>query len=144
MDLFRNANPHDSPHHSFFSVNVNQPFMNSHFPSVPCRCSLTARRLQDRHLQTFRRQRNGTVYFDTGLLGDAFQFLAYFFKLRIVGTCQAYSRFSNHRPSFLSYFAQTDLSGVYPRQETANKNLSNRKHGTNMTLAGKKHEEQKD
>ena len=142
VDLFRNANPHDSPHDTFFSVNINQPFMNPHFPSVPCRRSFPAGRLQDRYSQTFCRQRNGSVNFDTCLLGYDFQFVTYFFKLRIVCACQAYPRFSNHRPSFLSPFAQTDLSGVYLRQETANKNLSNKKHGTNMTRAGKNHEEQ--
>jgi hypothetical protein len=133
MDLFRNTNPHNPTHNTLFSINIDKTFMNPHLPPIPSRRSLTARRLQHGYLQPFRRQRNGTIYLHTGLLGDNFQLLTYLFEHRVIRARQTYPRFSNHRPSFLNYCAQTDLSGVYLRQVTANKNLSNKNFRTSIT-----------
>jgi len=44
MYFLGNANPHDAPHHTFFSINVDKAFVDTHFPSIPSRCALSTRR----------------------------------------------------------------------------------------------------
>jgi hypothetical protein len=87
VDFFWHANPHYSPHDTFFRVNVYQPFVDAHFPSVPRSGSFAARRLQNWHAKAFCGQWDWTVDFYACFLGDAFQFLAYLFKLVVVCAC---------------------------------------------------------
>ena len=133
VNFFRNANPHDTPHDTLFSINVDQPLMNAHLPPVPRCGSFSTRRLQHRNLQPFRGQRNRTINLDSCFLGDDLQLFTYLFQLRVVCARQAYSRFPNHRPSFLRLLSLTDSLGIYLRQLAADKNLSKQILATNTT-----------
>jgi len=36
VDFFRYTNTHNSAHNAFFRVDVDETFVNAHFPAVPC------------------------------------------------------------------------------------------------------------
>lgn len=101
MYLFWNTNTHYAPHNPFFSVNIDQTLVNSHFPLIPRGSAFATRRLQNRNLQPLCRKRNWTVHFDPCLLSDSLQFTANTLQFHVVCAGQTYPCFPNQCPSFL-------------------------------------------
>ncbi len=143
MNFLGNTNAHNTTHDTFFSINVDEPFVDTHFPSVPSCSSLATRRFQNGNLQSFCWQRNRAVHLDSCFLGDDFKFFTYLLQFGVVRTCQPYSCFPRHRLSVLIFLRPNRSMRVYLRQLAANKNLSKRTQATDITrmrMEGAKHQ----
>lgn len=125
VDFFWNSYSHYSSHHSFFCVDVDEAFVDAHFPPIPRGGPFSARGLEYGYFESFRRERDWSVELNSCFLGYGFEFLADFFEFVVVCACQAYSGFSRHlfTVSELPSEGMLYLS-TYLRRLTVNKNLS--------------------
>ena len=76
-DLFRSLNAHQAFEKTLVRINIDQPLVDSHFPTIPSVSALATRALSGRDPEAFCRERDWPTQFHTSAFGDLHDLAAY-------------------------------------------------------------------
>ncbi len=76
-NLLRRLNAHEAFEKTFVRINIDQPLVNPHLPTIPSVRSFATRALPRRNPQALGWERNWSAKFHTGSVGDLHDLAAY-------------------------------------------------------------------